>query len=95
VDRPSLDIASDAARIGPVGLDGDDREPARADELLGDAGAHPVELGRAVGRFTDQHQPRSGQTAEQHAKIVAVDRLERLGDLPDEVGQGGRAAHGS
>ena len=90
--RKSLDVAIDAARVGPVGFDRDDPEPALADQLLGDAGAHPVELGRAVGRFSDQHQPRARETLEQRPEILALDRLQRLGDLPNEAGQGARTA---
>ena len=50
-------VMIDPRRIGPVGLDRDKAKALFDDEIAGDALAHPVEFGGAVGRLAEQHDP--------------------------------------
>ncbi len=54
--------------------------------------AHLVELRSAVGRLADQHEPGSVEALEQRAEVGVGDRLDCLGGLADQAGEGRRAA---
>ena len=64
-------VVVDARGVGPVGLDRDEVEAAPHDELLRDARAHPVELGRPVRRLAEQDDARVADALEQSASTSA------------------------
>jgi hypothetical protein len=78
----------DLAGVGPIGFRRDEPKAATGDELLSDAGPHPIELGRSVRGFTDQNQPSIGpDPLEQRPDVSRFDRVERLGGLPNQSWQ--------
>ena len=50
-------VMIDSRRVGPVGFDRDKAKALFDDEIAGDALAHPIEFGGAVGRLAEQHDP--------------------------------------
>ncbi len=83
--RSRMDVAIDCRGIGPVCLDGDRGEPAPRDQLLGDAGPHPIELGGAVRRLAEQHDARVADPADQRVELDVLDPADRLGALRDQL----------
>ena len=90
--RSALDPAVHRRRVRPVRLDRHQVEAARLDQRLRDLGAHPVELGGAVARLADQHEPRVADPLEQRAEIVPLDRVEAQRLLAHEMGDARRTA---
>ena len=80
------DVVVDARGVGPVGLDRDELEAAPLDELLRDAGAHPIELARPVGRLAEQHDARVADALEERVDGRRLDVVDRLGGLADQLG---------
>ena len=61
--------------------------------MRGDGGAGVVELGRAMGRFAEQHHAAFGEALGQARQLVEIaERLGRLGDEMAELGADGLGA---
>jgi hypothetical protein len=68
--REVTHIAVDARRIWPVGLDRNNIEAVRGDQMPRDRGAGTVKFGAAMRRLAKQHDARIAETVEQRAEFV-------------------------
>ena len=77
-------VGVDARRVGPIGLDRDDREAVPLDQAARDRRAGAIEFGGAVGRFAEQHHLGVGEAVEESAEILgALGRGHRLAKALD------------
>src|SRR5207302_3456951 len=65
-------ITIHAVCIGPIGFGSDGLEAVVANEPLGQLRATSVELVRAMGSFTQQHQPRFARVLQQRSEGIAT-----------------------
>jgi hypothetical protein len=73
--------------VGPVGLDGHDGEAVRSNEMTGDGGSRPVELGGAVAGLAEQHNPLVGEAVEEPSEGGIVEIRQGFGRLRDQLWQ--------
>jgi len=66
----AADVAVDAVRVGPVGLDRDGVEAALDDQPPGQRGSLAVEVVGAVRRLADQREARVGEQLEERAVVA-------------------------
>ncbi len=85
-----LHVAVHAGRVRPVGLDGDDPEAVRADQLARQARPQGVELRGAMRGLADEDEPRVPDALEERAEVGVREVRDRLRHLAHELGDGGR-----
>jgi hypothetical protein len=88
-------VVADARRIGPVGFDGDELEPAACDELARKTRSHPVKLARSVRRLAEQNQARIADPLDERVDRRGIDIVDWLGCFADECREGGGSARPS
>ncbi len=72
------DVVIDPRGVRPVALDGDKGEPFPLDQLARNSRPHAIELGRAVRRLAEKHDPRVADPPQQRCQVRGIDRIEPL-----------------
>ena len=80
----AFDKPIDAVAIGPVALDGDQREALFADQSLTDQSPPDIEFGRAVRSLAEQDVAGVADAGQQRIEVCPV--VERSRDLADRLG---------